>query len=315
VNFCAVEDVVKVFICGATGVIGRRAIPILLAAGHDVSALARSAEAVASLTAAGATPVRADLFDPATLHAAVADHEAVINLATHIPPLDLRVLLRGAWAENDRIRSVGAANLIDAAHTAGARIFIQESFAPVYPDCGDSWIDEDVPIAPVRYNLTVADAERAAARFGERGGTAIVLRFAAFYGPDADQFINLVGSLRRGWVPLPGRPDGFVSSVSHDDAASAVAAALNAPAGVYNIVDNEPLRRREFYNALAACIGVGPPKILPGRLAPLFGSLGRLLARSQRISNRKFRSAIGWQPKFSSVREGFPATVAQLHQG
>jgi len=204
--------------------------------------------------------------------------------------------------------------LVDAALAARARIFIQESFALAYPDCGDAWIVEETPFAPVRYNRTVADAERAIARFRERGGSGIVLRFAAFYGPDADQFINLVSSIRKGWVPLPGSSDGFVSSVSHDDAASAVAAAFHAPAGIYNVVDNEPLRRREFYDALATVIDVPPPKLPPAWLAPLFGSMGRLLARSQRISNHKLRTAVDWKPKFPSVREGFRATAAQLAQ-
>jgi nucleoside-diphosphate-sugar epimerase len=302
----------KIFITGATGVVGARAVPMLTAAGYEVRAVVRSAEKGALVRAAGAYPIEVDLFDPAALRSAIADHAMVINLATHMPPLDLRAMLPGAWAENDRIRRIASANLARAALANRVERFIQESFAPVYPDCGDNWIAEDTPIAPLRYNRTVADAERAATMFSEEGGIGIVLRFAAFYGPDADQFTSLIGAVRKGWVPLPGDPAGFISSVSHDDAASAVVAAQQAPPGFYNVVDDEPLRRRAFYDALAEYLGVARPKIPPAWMAPLLGSTGRLLARSQRMSNGKFRAAAGWAPKFPSVREGFRAALAEI---
>jgi nucleoside-diphosphate-sugar epimerase len=220
-------------------------------------------------------------------------------------------MLPGAWSENDRIRKIGSANLADAASDCGARIFIQESFAPVYPDRGDAWIDETVPIAPVRYNRSVADAEHAAASFTERGGSGIVLRFGNFYGPDAEQVAASIRFVRRGWAPLPGRADDFISLVSHDDAAAAVVAALDCPPGIYNVIDDEPMRRGDFYGLLAQALHVAAPRIPRRWLAGLMGSVGRLLARSQRISNRKLR-ATGWAPRYSSVREGWPATLREM---
>src|SRR5262245_39960540 len=150
------EGAVKVLISGATGVIGARTIPLLLAAGHEVSALVRSPDRAARLAAVGAKPVLADLFDPSGLRAAVSGHEIVINLATHMPPLDWRAMLPGAWAENDRIRSVGSANLVDAALAARARILIQESFALAYIDFGDSWIVVERLFVLVHISLVVA---------------------------------------------------------------------------------------------------------------------------------------------------------------
>src|SRR5262249_36340245 len=147
---------------------------------------------------------------------AVAGHEVVINLATHMPETTLKMLLPGAWAENDRIRTTAAANIAAAARAGGAARLIQESFAPVYPDCGARWIDESVPIAPARYNRTVADAERTATAFSGGGRSGIVLRFAAFYGPDAMQFVDLLRSLRLGIAPLPSTEEAYISSVSHD---------------------------------------------------------------------------------------------------
>lgn len=302
----------RIFVTGGTGVIGRRLVPALVERGHSVAALARSPDGQDRLARLGAEPVRSTLFDENTLKPALAGCEVVINLATHMPPSSAGALLPGAWAENDRIRKTGSATIARAATDAGVRVFVQESFAPVYPDCGAAWIDETVPIAPARYNRTVADAERAALAFTESGGRGIVLRFGMFYGPDALQVSDLVRFIRKGWVPLPGRPEAYTSAISHDDAAEAVIAALGADPGIYNVVDDEPVRRREFYDLLAGALGVAPPKIPPAWLAPLMGSLGPLLGRSQRISNRKLRDATGWAPRYPSVREGWPATLHEM---
>jgi nucleoside-diphosphate-sugar epimerase len=303
----------QVFVTGASGVVGRRAVPLLIQAGHTVTAVARNPGKASVLTSAGANVVQVDLFDQPALQRAVAGHEAIVNLATHIPSSRLAMFLPGAWAENDRIRRTGSANLVDAALAGGATRFIQESFAPVYPDRGEAWITEDCPIAPTRYNRTVADAERSAARFTESGRPGVVLRFAGFYGPDALQTLDMIRFVRKGFVPVPSPAKAFISSISHDDAAAAVVAAVTAPAGIYNASDNVPLTRREFFDALAEAIGAPPPKLAPAWLAPLFGSLGRLLARSERISNQKLR-ALGWAPRYASVREGFPATIEELRR-
>jgi nucleoside-diphosphate-sugar epimerase len=257
--------------------------------------------------------VAVDLFDRRQLTATVAGHDAIVNLATHIPHSMARMLVPGGWRENDRIRRVGSANLVDAALGVGVDRFIQESFAPIYVDRGDDWIDEDAPVRPAHYNRTVLDAEASVRRFIAGGGTGVALRFAAFYGPDAFQLGEMVRFVRHGWAPLLGPAGSFFSSVSHDDAAAAVVAALAVPAGVYNVADDQPLRHREFVDALADAMGARHPRLAPAVLANLGGSMGRLLARSQRISNRKLRAASRWAPMYPSVREGFPAALANLH--
>jgi nucleoside-diphosphate-sugar epimerase len=283
----------------------------LLEGRHVVTALARSAASRAALERQGARTADVDLLEPRALLAAVAGHDTVINLATHIPSSRLRMLLPGAWRENDRLRSEGAANLAEAALIGGATRFVQESFAPVYPDCGDAWIDENTPIEPARKNRSVADAERAALRFLEPGGTAIVLRFALFYGPDSRFFRELIGMVRHGMAPLLGRPDSFISSVSHDDAAGAVLTALAMESGFYNVCDDEPLRHRELADALAEALEVDRPRLPPTWLTALSGSIGKTLARSLRISNAKLR-ARGWAPRYRSAREGFLASVRAI---
>src|SRR5262249_23287362 len=134
----------RILVTGATGVIGRRVIPLLVQRGHEVTAVARSAEKAERLRRAGATPVVLDLFDRDAVGRAVAGHEVVINLATHIPSSTTAMFLPGAWRENDRVRREGSAILVDAAIAGGATRFVQESFAPIYADSGDRWIDEEM---------------------------------------------------------------------------------------------------------------------------------------------------------------------------
>ncbi len=304
----------RVLVTGATGVVGRRAVPLLIRAGHRVTAIGRSVERLAPLARQGASTLSVDLFDREGLRAAFAGCDAVVNLATHMPHSSLRVMMPGAWSENDRIRRVGSANLVDAAIEAGLRQFVQESFAPAYPDCGDRWIGEETPLRPTRYNRTILDAEASAARFSASGRTGVVLRFGAFYGPDSRFLLEMIPLVRRGWVPLPGEPGSFLSPLSHDDAATAVVAALELNAGVYNVTDDEPVTRREYFDTLAAALGAPAPRFLPGWAARLMGSTGELLSRSERISNRKLRSQSSWAPKYPSVREGWHDVVSSLEK-
>lgn len=302
----------NVLVTGATGVVGRRLVPLLIGAGHRVSAIARAPGKREQLARIGATAVNADLFAPDSLRRAVAGCDAVVNLATHMPATAAQMVRRSAWRENDRIRRVGAANLVAAALAEGVVRLVQESFAPVYPDCGDRWIEETMTLAPARYNESVLDAEIAAAQFADAGGTGVVLRFAAFYGPDSRFLAEAIRQVRRGRAPLPGSPGAFVSSVHHDDAASAAAAALSLSSGAYNVVDDEPVSRREYFDSLAGALGVPRPKLPPPWAKWLLGSVGELLARSQRISNRKIKQACAWTPAYPSVREGWPSVVARL---
>jgi 2-alkyl-3-oxoalkanoate reductase len=303
----------RILITGATGVVGVRLIPILIRAGHAVTAVGRTPQKRLILERMGASAVEIDLFDRTSLTPTLRGQEAVINLATHIPPMS-KLFRRSAWEETDRIRQIASAKLVDAALQNEVNVFIQESFAPVYADGADRWIDESWPMRPVKYNQTILDAERSAERFTEGGRRGIVLRFAAFYGPDAEQVIELVKFIRKGWVPVPGAGHSYFSSISHDDAASATAAAIDAQAGVYNVADDEPVPRREYFDSLAHSIGVKAPKLFPAWTAHLFGDTGELMSRSLRISNRKLREETGWRPTYPSIREGWSAVVPALQQ-
>lgn len=304
----------KIFVAGATGVVGRRLVPMLLERGWAVTAVARTAEKVKELGRLGARPVSVDLFDSAAVARAVGGHDAVCNLATSIPSSN-RAMLPFAWRQNDRVRTLASRNLVEAAIRAGARGYIQESFAPMYPSCGDRWIDENSSVSPAPHVRSAITAERNTKRFTEAGGQGVVLRFAYFYGPDSHHTLDIIRMAKAGWAAAFGRPEDYISSIHTEDAARAVVAALAAPAGVYNVADDEPVTKREFFAALAAALGVPPPRFLPGFFARLAGSVGETLARSQRISNRHFKERSGWSPAYPSVREGLPALVRQLGAG
>ena len=257
----------------------------------------------------GARARVASLFDAAAMREALEGMDVVINLATSIPPSN-RALIPWAWKENTRIRREGSRIIADAAAAAGVRRYVQESFAPIYEDAGDRWIDESAAVRTTSHTHSVLDAEDSAHRFvSESGGVGVVLRFGLFYGPDSDFLRDMLKGVRRGIAPAFGGPDGYMSSLSHDDAATAVVASLAVPSGTYNVSDEEPLTRREFHDALARLAGAPPPRFPPAFFGRFFGSLGDILMRSQRISSRHFRDTSGWAPQYRSVREGLATIV------
>lgn len=298
----------RVFVSGGTGVIGRRVVPRLIAAGHHVTLGARSP---VREPAANANAVIVDLFDAATVLRAVEGHDAVINLATSIPA-GFRAFTRRGWRMNDRIRTEGVRNLAAAAAAAGVTRFVQESYGLIYADGRAAWLDEASPLDPPPHTRSGLEAERTAMALQERGVTPVVLRFALLYGPDSVHTIDTIEYVRKGMAAAFGSPDGFLSSLHVDDAAAAVVAALTAPAGIYNIVEDEPVTKREYFGSLAATLGVKPPRFFPPWTWRLAGSVGDSLRRSQRIANRRFRNATGWSPSAPTVTKEWADVVQQV---
>lgn len=301
----------RVFVLGGTGAIGGHVVPALVGQGHAVTALARTPATAAALTAQGATAVSVSIFDRSALAAVFAGMDAVVNLASAIPPMS-RFLWARAWRDNDRVRGQGSAAVVDAAVAAGVGRVLQESVAMLYRDHGAGWIDEDAPID--RYPRAGANlaAEANATRFTAGGGTGVVLRFGWFYGPGATHSEQLLALARRHIGVVMGPPDGYVSSIHLADGAGAVAAALGGPAGTFNIVDDQPLTKREYAAAVAAAAGTGLWLRVPGRAGLLAGDRLTSLTRSLRVSNARFRSATGWAPRYPSAGQGWIATARRL---
>jgi nucleoside-diphosphate-sugar epimerase len=307
---------VRVFLAGATGVIGRRLLPRLRSAGHEVTAMTRSEERVAGLREAGATPVVTDVYDAEGLRAAVerARPEVMVHELTDLPPaLDPR-RMEEQLAGNDRVRTEGTRNLVAAAVAAGARRFVAQSIAFAYPPTGDRLKRESDPLwddAPWPWRRSVEalrDLEDAVTN--TEGIEGLVLRYGFFYGPGSAYGPggHWEREVKRRRFPVVGRGAGVFSFIHVDDAADATVAAVEGgPPGIYNVVDDEPAPQREWLPAYAAAIGAKAPRRVPRFLARLLaGPYAVMLATELRgASNERAKAELGWQPRYASWREGF----------
>jgi nucleoside-diphosphate-sugar epimerase len=305
-----------VFLAGATGVIGRRLLPMVLAAGHEVTAMTRSAEKSAGLREAGATPAVCDVFDAEGLRAAVAaaSPEVVLHELTDLPQnIDPRKMEEQA-AGNDRIRTEGTRNLVAAAVAAGARRVVAQSIAFAYPPTGSGLKAEEDPLwdeAPWPWSRSVdALRELEGMVTGTDGIDGLVLRYGFFYGPGSSYASDgyYAGEVRRRRFPIVGKGTGVFSYIHVDDAAAATVAAVERGGpGIYNVVDDEPAPMRDWVPAYAEAIGAKPPRRVPKWLARLVaGPYAAGMATQLRgASNAKAKADLDWQPRYPSWRQGF----------
>jgi nucleoside-diphosphate-sugar epimerase len=225
-----------------------------------------------------------------------------------------------AWARNNEVRTKGSTSVVDAALAADVPVLVQESVAMLYKPQGNSWIDESMPVD--HYPITKGNhaTEANAARFTDAGRTGIVLRFGLFYGPGATHSEQMLAQAKRHIVMMLGPADAYQSSINVIDGGEAITAVLNATvsdfqAGIYNVVDDEPLTKRDFADAMADAVHTKAWLRPPGRAALLLGDRLTSITRSLRVSNAKIRAATGWAPRHPSAREGLAATAAALHLG
>jgi len=304
----------RVFLAGGTGVIGRRLVPMLLAAGHHVTAMTRTPAKGDALRASGAEAVVADALDAEALRAAVADArpDAVIHQLTSLPQrIDPR-RIEHDFALNDRLRTEGTHNLVQAAQAAGAGRILAQSIAFTYaPGPAGTVHDEQDPLlldAPGPYQRSakaIVELERTVL-----GADGVVLRYGYFYGPGSA--ISRRGSMgqdvSRRRLPIVGRGAGVWSFVHVDDAARATVLALtHGGAGPYNVVDDEPAAVSEWLPALARALGAPRPLRVPALIARLAaGSYGvGVMTRAQGASNALAKRELGWTPAHPSWRQGF----------
>jgi nucleoside-diphosphate-sugar epimerase len=304
----------RVFLAGATGVIGRRLVPMLIAKGHQVTGMTRSPEKAESLRAEGAEPVVADALDADAVREAVtgAKPDAVIHQLTALPQrIDPRKIERD-FVLNDRLRSEGTRLLVDAAQAAGAKRIVAQSIAFAYaPGPPGTLHGESDPLfltAPKSFRRSanaLADLEGTVL-----GASGIVLRYGYFYGPGTS--ISSDGSmaedLARRRLPIVGRGGGVWSFIHIDDAARATVAALAREGpSVYNIVDDDPAPVSEWVPGLAQAIDAPRPWRVPAPIARMVaGGYGvTVMTRGQGASNELAKRELGWRPDHPSWRQGF----------
>jgi 2-alkyl-3-oxoalkanoate reductase len=312
----------RVFLAGVTGAMGRRLLPLLLAAGHSVVGLTRSPVRAETIRRAGGEAAVGDALDRAAVVAAVtgARPDVIVHQMTALGGAnDLRRFDR-SFALTNRLRTQGLDNLLAAARQAATARLVAQSFCGwPYAREGGPIKSEDDPLDPapppaLRRTLeAIRYLERAVT--GSPGVEGVVLRYGAFYGPATGLFDGpLADQLRRRRVPLIGNGNGWWSFVHIDDAAAATAAAIERAApGVYNIVDDAPAPVREWLPTLALMLGARPPRNVPTWLARI--AVGEpivtMMTEVRAGSNAKARRELAWRPVRASWRQGFAAVLAQ----
>lgn len=302
----------RVFLAGATGVIGRPLVPMLVEAGHDVVGLTRSRERARSVEAAGAQPVVADALDRDAIVRAVTEArpDAVIHQLTSIPQQLNPRRLDSQFAATNALRREGTSHLIEGAKAAGAERFIAQSIAFAYPP-GAGLADEGDPLwddPPRAYGTSVETLREMERRTLEFGGT--VLRYGHLHGPGTAYAPGgmFAAAVRRRQLPVAGDGGGVYSFVSTDDAARATLGALERDArGVFNVVDDDPVPVREWVPEYARAMGAPKPWRVPRLLVRLVGGdlAAYFMTGMRGASNARARAELGFAPR--SWREGFAA--------
>jgi nucleoside-diphosphate-sugar epimerase len=306
--------VMRVFVAGGTGVLGRRLVPQLVARGHQVTATTTSAAKLDLLGQLGAAGVVMDGLDAASVGEAVAaaQPDTIVHQMTAISPAhagqpDIKHIDRW-FATTNRLRTEGTDHLLAAAEAAGVAHFAAQSYASWNGIRTGSWVKtEEDPLDPG--DGTIMHAGAVAIRHVEDavlGAGGAVLRYGGFYGPGAtDDQVELV---RKRQFPLVGRGTGYSSWVHLDDAASATVLAVEQKvSGVFNIVDDEPAPASEWLPYLAACAGAKPPMRVPRWLARLLAGEAAvtMMTEGRGFSNAKAKRELGWELRYPSWRQGF----------
>jgi nucleoside-diphosphate-sugar epimerase len=301
----------RILLAGTTGVIGRRAVPVLTAAGHQVVGLARTPARLPD-----AEVLAADALDRTAVAKAVsaAASEVIVHMLTAIPdPVDPRHLARD-MALSNRLGTEGTANLLAAAD--GARV-IAQGVAYAYDPAGSPVKDEDAPLwrnPPPQFAPVVAAVRNMERRVTAAGG--LVLRLGHLYGPGSSFDPGgggLTGRLRAGRLPLIGDGASLFSFIHAHDVATGILAAVEHPAarGALNVVDDQPTPVREWLPEMAARLGAPTPRHVPAWLARLLvGGWGvAYMTGLAGASNTHARHLLDWKPTYTNWRAGLTADL------
>ena len=315
----------KVFVAGATGVLGRALIPQLVARGHEAVGMTRTESKQDLLRSLGARPVVAEALDPNAVAEAVASAEPEV-IVHELTALSGKVSLKdarrpersGAVIMTNRLRTEGTDHLLAAGCAIGARRFVAQSIAafrfsraggPV-PTEADPLDPSEVPAAMRTGLAAILHLEQAVTTI--EWGEGLALRYGSFYGPGTGFSLApdavVAAPIRKRRFPLVGGGGGVWSFVHIEDAAAATVAAVeHGQPGIYNIVDDEPAPVREWLPALASALGAKPPRRAPRWLVRLAaGEAAAVMMTDVRgASNAKAKRELGWRLRYPSWRLGF----------
>jgi nucleoside-diphosphate-sugar epimerase len=315
----------KVFVAGATGAVGRQLVPELVARGHEVVGMTKSASKQDLVRSLGARPVVADAVDPDAVAEAVAsaEPEVIVHVLTALSePTSVREARRPdrsvAVTMTNRLRTEATDHLLAAGRAAGARRFVAESFGsfrfgrtggPVYTEADP--LDPNDPPPPLRgVQAAYLYLERAVTTI--EWGEGLALRYGGLYGPGTSLSLApdavMAAPVRKRRFPIIGDGGGVWSHLHIEDAAAAtVAAVACGEPGIYNIVDDDPAPVREWLPVLASALGAKQPRRVPRWLGRLLAgeAATAMMTEARGSSNEKAKRELGWQPRYASWRQGF----------
>lgn len=315
----------KVFVAGATGVIGRALVPQLVARGHEVVGMTRSASKRELVRGLGARPVVADALDADAVARAVAsaEPEVIVHQLTALSgKLSVREARRPdrspAAIMTNRLRTEATDHLLAAGRAVGARRVVAQSFGafrfartggPVLTEA--DLLDPTAPPAALRtVQAAYAYLEQAVTTID--WGEGLALRYGGFYGPGTSVSLAadaaMAAPIRKRRFPIVGDGAGVSSHIHLEDAAAATALAVeHGRPGIYYVVDDDPARVREWLPVLASALGAKPPRRMPRRLARILAGepATAMMTEARGASNAKAKRELGWQLRYPSWRQGF----------
>lgn len=308
----------RVFISGATGVLGRRVVKLLTESGHQVVGFSRSQVNTDWLNQHGAEARRGDLFNQEEVCDLSSDCNAVLHLATAIPTKSRTTL--ADWTTNDRIRREGTRVMVEAALRNKCELYVQQSVTYIYGNQNGDWVDENTPIPSRQASIvqSAVDMEQIVQEaMTTRDLPAVILRFGAFYSYDSAQTQTMFKMTRKGFFPVIGNGATNWNNINVDDAANAVLKTIenykNAPSqtSILNVCDDEPVTYRELLNYVAEALGARKPIRIPVFLAKwLVGSpIVNALLASVRCKNHLIKERLSWMPQYPTYREGYRAEI------
>lgn len=302
----------KIFIAGATGVLGQRLVPRLIERGYEVIGLSRSHANTLWLTEIGAEARTCDLFDRDSVLEATRGADIILHLATSIP--SKARTSKKDWAVNDRIRRDGTQNLLAAAKEHKTKLYLQQSIVFIYENQHGGLADENTKLSDngIDYLTSAVDMEEMV-RFAidNEQLPATVLRFGSFYGADSALTRRTIEALQNGFFPTIADGSYIYNIIHIEDAVRAIELAIrnheDVKGKVFNVTDGTPVRASELYVGIAAMLGAPQPKQIPVWSAQIMlgKNLTRFLTLSTQVNMDAFKKDLGFQPRYSNYQAGY----------
>jgi nucleoside-diphosphate-sugar epimerase len=307
----------RVFITGATGVLGKRVTKSLIEKNIQVVALSRSAGNSSQLKQAGAEVVEGDLFNLEEMIEATRNCDAIFHLATHIPKKPIPDKPED-WMENDKIRTGGTKVLLQAAVANNIKIFIQESITILYGNKNGETVTSETPIAKEQIAWTKSAVEMENMIRAEKRTGHVILRFGSFYSEDSWNTGYLFDSVHKRKLPIIGKGDFYWNLISVDDAADAVVYSFEnfqrLKNKTINFTDFSPIQFKDFINGLVKLTGSKKPFSIPLFLARLL--MGKdiigFITNSYRVQQDDIIS--DWEPKYRNCLDGMQSILQNNRQ-